>query len=318
MAFFKRIISDFKDSISDIIDEYNLDLPDTSFNDSTDSASGQKYQSQYSKEASPTPPPPIPQVSRDNAQSSLDNLLSPRLNSLVTAAVADGVITDMERQVLIRNAQKEGVDMDEFVMILEARLFEQRRALASEDEAKRNSAMTIQAQQTTNDKQGNQSEIPSPRHRNRQTATKCIHCGAPIKALASQCPECGYDYIHNLPAMTTWDQLADKIRSIREMDLVDEDGDEDYERKTDMMCTAICNCRVPNDKQELVDFMVACAPLGKPSGFFNSKSWDEEKLEKAYFAKAQQVLLKARIVLRDDPKLLAEIETIAKQYKIKK
>lgn len=57
------------------------------------------------------------------------NGFSTKLNSLIESAVADGEISDLERQVLVRNAQAEGVAMDEFVMVLEARLYERRQEL---------------------------------------------------------------------------------------------------------------------------------------------------------------------------------------------
>tara|TARA_B110000967_G_C18566251_1_gene402595 strand:- start:16 stop:144 length:129 start_codon:yes stop_codon:yes gene_type:complete len=36
--------------------------------------------------------------------------------------LADGILTDKERQVLQRNAQELGVDQDEFEMVLDAKL----------------------------------------------------------------------------------------------------------------------------------------------------------------------------------------------------
>ena len=72
------------------------------------------------------------------------------------------------------------------------------------------------------------------------------------------------------------------------------------------------NFPIPSDKQGIFDFFVSCAPLSKADSFFS-----RNQLEGSYKKKAQQVLLKARIILKDDPKLLADINELAKQYKIK-
>ena len=47
-----------------------------------------------------------------------------RIENLIKAALADGVITEKERQILFRNAQEQGIDLDEFEIILDARLVE--------------------------------------------------------------------------------------------------------------------------------------------------------------------------------------------------
>lgn len=49
-------------------------------------------------------------------------LFSARLEGMITAALQDGVLTDKERELLKRRAEKEGEDWDEVEMIIEARL----------------------------------------------------------------------------------------------------------------------------------------------------------------------------------------------------
>lgn len=53
------------------------------------------------------------------------------LEMLIDAALADGVLTNSERQVLCKKAQSLGIDLDEFNMVLDGRLAkikEQRQA----------------------------------------------------------------------------------------------------------------------------------------------------------------------------------------------
>jgi len=51
-------------------------------------------------------------------------VFSARLEAMITAALQDGVLTDKERELLKRRAEKEGEDWDEVEMIIEARLAE--------------------------------------------------------------------------------------------------------------------------------------------------------------------------------------------------
>ena len=46
-----------------------------------------------------------------------------QLEQLIDAALADGVLTEKEKQILFRKAEALGIDLDEFEMVLDARLF---------------------------------------------------------------------------------------------------------------------------------------------------------------------------------------------------
>ena len=44
-----------------------------------------------------------------------------KLEELIDAALADGVLTEKEKQVLFKNAQEMGIDLDESDMVLDSR-----------------------------------------------------------------------------------------------------------------------------------------------------------------------------------------------------
>ena len=256
----------------------------------------------------PLPPvPPVPWTGNNSGTESTgeqDSPFSSRLNKLITAAVADGEISDLERQVLIRSAQEEGVAMDEFVMILEARLFERRQILAQS-------------------RQQMQTPLPTPQPAPKSTRQidKCPSCGAPIKALATSCPDCGYEYnagIHG--ECSAWERLNEQLRAIDNeeskslvgkylsfMGAATSDPEKLNRKKT-----LIQNFAIPSDKRSIFDFFVSCATICGSSNFLN-----RDELHSAYKTKAKQVLLKARVIMKDDPKMLSELNEIAKQYKIK-
>ena len=256
------------------------------------------------------PVPPIPWNGNNNSgtQQEQDSPFSPRLNKLITAAVADGEISDLERQVLIRSAQEEGVAMDEFVMILEARLFERRQVLAERNKS------NMQAQPP----------LPTPnaaQKSSRPQMEKCPACGAPIKALATACPECGYEYSAGIHGeCSAWERLNEELRAIdneKSKGLVGKylslmgasaSDPEKLNRKKNL----IQNFAIPSDKRGIFDFFVSCATICGSSNIFN-----RDELHGAYKVKAKQVLLKARVIMKDDPKMLSELNEIAKQYNIK-
>lgn len=254
--------------------------------------------------------PPIPtEVWEGNNSNSdfdgkQDTPFSDRLNKLITAAVADGEISDLERQVLIRNAQEEGVAMDEFIMVLEARLFERRRFLAKSQQ---------NPQPLISDNQ--------PFSKTIRQMDKCPSCGAPIKALATACPDCGYEYNASTHGeCSAWERLNEQLRAIdneeskslvgKYFSLVGASSlDLDKLKRKE---TLIKNFAIPSDKRSIFDFFVSCATICGTSNFLN-----RDTLHDAYKVKAKQVLVKARVIMKDDAKMLNELNEIAKQYKIK-
>lgn len=53
-----------------------------------------------------------------------------KLEQLIDAALADGELTEKEKQILFKKAQTMGVDLDEFEMVLDARLVKLQKAEA--------------------------------------------------------------------------------------------------------------------------------------------------------------------------------------------
>jgi len=82
---------------------------------------------------------------------------SEELEKLISEAVIDGALTDQEKQALFKKAESLGIDLDEFEMVLEARLFEQKGKLKSKVE----------------------------------NVNKCPLCGAPVESFTTKCSYCG-------------------------------------------------------------------------------------------------------------------------------
>ena len=58
-----------------------------------------------------------------------------QLENLINAALADGVLTEKEKQILFKRAQSMEIDLDEFEMVLDARLVELAKAEKATAEA---------------------------------------------------------------------------------------------------------------------------------------------------------------------------------------
>jgi len=67
-------------------------------------------------------PEPAPVVAPEPAPSAFSGLFSPRLEALINSALQDGVLTEQEKAILKKRAEKEGEDWDEVEMIINSRL----------------------------------------------------------------------------------------------------------------------------------------------------------------------------------------------------
>lgn len=114
-----------------------------------------------------------------------------KIEALIKAALADGVLTEKEKQILFKRAQAEGIDLDEFEMVLDARLVELQK------EVKEKSAKSA----PKSDKFGD--------------VRKCPTCGALVPSLSVSCAECGYEF-SGIEASSSAQLLANKIAKIQE------------------------------------------------------------------------------------------------------
>lgn len=222
-----------------------------------------------------------------------------RLEALISAALADGVLTEKEKQVLFKKAEAMGVDLDEFEMVLDARLVELKKKEAREDQQYRlekEKAKTAQQSAPKSEKFGD--------------VRKCPACGAIVESLMAKCPECGHEFV-NIEANSSIKKLMQKIDEIQAesasmIDAIKSDDEKvaqqqrnAVERQIDNRINqAIQNFPIPNTKEDIIEFLTLC--LSNSSAYI-SNAWDN---------KFQQVIAKAKIMLPND----ADIQAILDQY----
>ena len=106
--------------------------------------------------------------------SSNESLYGDKIEMLISYALQDGVLTDKEKQVLLKKAQAEGIDPDELEMVLDARIdkLKQQRATQSEEKLKASDARSNRASGTR----------------------RCPMCGCTVPAFTEICPECKHHF----------------------------------------------------------------------------------------------------------------------------
>lgn len=159
-------------------------------------------------------------VSQNANPSNTHNMYNEQLENLIDAALADGVLTEKEKQILFKKAQALGVDLDEFEMVLDARLVNLQKA---EQEKAASSA---------------------PKSNKLGDVKKCPSCGAMVQSFQGVCPECGYAF-EGVDANSAIKELSNLLQ--RESDI------EKMERIIDSF-------PIPMDKATLLSFLTWLRP----------------------------------------------------------
>ena len=111
-------------------------------------------------------------------------MYDPQLEKLVDMALEDGVITEKEKDILVKRAKSLGIDLDEFEMYLDSRL-----------------ASLSNTQNTTS----NQNKFGN--------LLKCPSCGASVPSLSMTCKDCGFAF-RNISANSSVKELSNKLEHV--------------------------------------------------------------------------------------------------------
>lgn len=266
--------------------------------------------------------------------SDLDGLYNPQLERLIDLALADGELTEKEKQVLFKKAQVMGVDLDEFEMVLQAKLFERQKALKKDVSPSAASA--------------------APKSNKFGDIRKCPQCGAVVDAYTAICAECGYAF-NNVTNESEIKILAARIEALEQerqepveftekkkigclgiagwvlffwiliplkigkalTGIISKVNDPKLWTSTDKkMEGVIMNYAVPNTKAELIEFAILCQSRIKPVRYFE---WLKDeggynlKWNSVWQSKLAQINTKAQVALKSDPVGLQTIKDLYNQ-----
>lgn len=231
------------------------------------------------------------------------------LENLIDAALADGILTEKEKQVLFKKAQAMGIDLDEFEMVLDARLVKLKKA---EQEKAASSA---------------------PKSNKLGDVKKCPACGAMVQSYYGMCPECGYAF-EGVEANSSAQKLAkaieqatadgkkrydlarqqaneikkSKAQSGKKTSFFDLDSESVRDDTDEVVAKTISSFPVPTAKADLIEFILALEPKTRST---------HGVLEQAYREKYVECVRKAKFVFPNDPQfvpLLVDYEANKADY----
>ena len=264
--------------------------------------------SQRTPEQNLQQPQPVSTPSAHVQDSDEETMYSSKIEKLIKMALADGELTEKEKQVLFKRAEEEGIDLDEFEMVLEAKLYERSQKPAP--------VQPVQAQSA------------APKSEKFGDVKKCPACGAMVQTFTTKCVECGHEF-RNVETNHSIERLFEMLNEVEaqskdasgllggigqfygKMFLSSVGGDKTTRRKKSI----IQNFPIPTAKEDIIEFLTLAAPLANVS--FWSGDMMAKEFAPVWKAKCEQILMKAKFSMKDDKAALEEIEACAKRFKIK-
>lgn len=211
-----------------------------------------------------------------------------KIEALIKAALADGELTEKEKQVLFRRAQEQGIDLDEFEMVLDARLVELKKS----------------------------EQTAAPKSNKFGDVKKCPICGAIVSAGLAACKECGYAFV-SVESTSSIKLLYEELKKEdnknyeKGFDLFSilDSSSGEYQiklKKAQAKATIIRNFPVPNAKSDLLELLSGIHMQANPKGRKdNMSTWQEpiaaEDLGLAYWHLYTKCISMAKISFSKDP-----------------
>ena len=251
-------------------------------------------------------------------KSNSESISTEQVDKLIEMALMDGVLTEKEKEILFKKAEAAGIDLDEFEMILDAKLFEKQQSIKA-------AAPPVAAQKT--DKHGD--------------VNKCPACNAIVQSYSAICSDCGHSF-SNISAVSSVSKLHEQLIAVeseeRERDSKEKNQPNQSYNIFNPMASinAMKNLRVdieeiiltrkasiiqsfpiPNSKEDILEFLTMAVPECKNKPSFIMMNTGKGKIYKAWYTKAEQIVMKAKFSLKEDKKAMDEITYYANQINIK-
>jgi hypothetical protein len=262
---------------------------------------------------------------------SSNNMYSDQLETLIEFALADGELTEKERQILGKKAQAEGIDPDEFEMVLEARLYQNKKLSNNVPASNIHRPEPVLAQ-LKSDKLGDNRKCPS--------------CGASAQSYSTRCPDCGHDFT-NLESSNSINAFFKEYQLLENNVVLNQDknngvlgklvgnignlGGGDWKRAVfTKKKEFIMHFPIPNSKEDILEFLTMAVPLASPAkktkfsgikkfgahfGDDHAKNYDF-MIAEVWMQKCEQLIMKSKFAMKDDKKSLQEVEYYANQLGI--
>ena len=255
--------------------------------------------------------------------------MNPEIEKLIDFALADGVITDKEREIIRKKAEKLGEDPDEAEMILDAKL-----AMQNKDEVIPTPPSTPPPVAAAPPTSPPPPSMPPPSTKQKSSKVgdimTCPACGATINATNLSCGECGHEFrntgLSNL--MSEFKQKLDDAEknAIQEKStgflgkiLSMVDSETENERKIfNAKSNVIKNFPIPSNKEDIVEFLSFSisqangVPVSAMDKFAGSSGTYGHKivLKNAWITMADSIKSKAQFLDSNDNSFVAKINEL--------
>ena len=237
-----------------------------------------------------------------------------QIENLINLALADGELTEKEKQVLFKKAEAAGIDLDEFEMVLDAKLFEKQQTMKA-------AAPSVAAPKS--DKFGD--------------VKKCPACGAMVQSFQTKCTDCGHEF-SNIEANASIDKLFKMLNDAEDNRKEDSDTSNPLKAMGSFYAKSfsgltgpgkvdkkkmeiISNFPIPTTKNDILEFLSLALPKAKQIGNFLTKNNPENKAHNEFVpvwkTKCEQIIMKAKFSMKEDKKALEEIMQYANELGIK-
>ena len=217
-------------------------------------------------------------------------MYDPQLEKLVDMALEDGIITEKEKDILVKRAKSLGIDLDEFEMYLDSRLA---------------SLSNTQNTTTSQKKLGD--------------LLKCPSCGAGVPSLTIICKDCGFEF-RNVSAISSIKELSEKLGKATRTHSKSIDENSGSSEAEEACFQILDSFPIPNTKDDLMEFALYLAPKIKSDSLYmptESRVTFLESQNELYITKFKQIILKTKNICRDDPSFKDSIINLIENRKIR-
>ena len=236
--------------------------------------------------------------------------MNSEIENLINMALADGEVTEKERGIILRKAEALGLDQDEVEMILDGKIALQKKELGHTQLSKEN----------ISNKAGD--------------IKKCPSCGAPVESFKTKCTECDHEFRNTAIA----NAVKDFFQKYNNIEIEERKRTEDVKEHWSnagmnsintnnailkRQLSLISTFPVPNPKEDMLEFLSISIPEATKNlrlgfiGIILGAAHKDVQLKNAWHSKSEQIIMKARISMKEDRQTLEEIEYYAKQLDIK-
>ena len=204
-------------------------------------------------------------------------MYSEQLEAIIDAALADGTLTDKEREVLRKRAAQEGVDADELDVVVEGRLAKMKK----EKDWLRPTPPNVSA------KVG--------------VVLRCPCCNELYTPGTVKCEACGYEFI-NKEAVSSATKFAEGLAKATEK--ATKEKDKNGRIQHEIIENYVVSFPLPNNRDDLLEFIASME--ARRHGAYESE---------AYKSKLVEAINKAEMFYPNDPQFKTIIQPIRDIFK---